>query len=248
MGLRHPGLPLRLRGSFGQRHRRNRNRAKRKNFRHAGRNDVGAIGPGFLPTHKEIGGGCGEAIEHAGNSIAADVRFPRHQVLPHKVGLEEGPHLVIVGLLDGIVFVIMALGAVHRQAEKALADMLDRFIEPLMAVEDKITAGEIAGGTELGGIVGIEFVGGEHLPHHLVVGDICIERFHDPVAPVPDVLLAVAMFLSQPPPIAVAPHIHPVAAPALAVAWIGQQPIGQLLIPVGGGGGFGFLERAWLWR
>ena len=34
------------------------------------------------------------------------------------------------------------------------------------------------------------------------------------------------------------------AAPALAVAWIGQQPIDQLLIPVGGGGGFHFLERA----
>src|SRR5262249_42155266 len=57
----------------------------------------------------------------------------------------------------------------------------------------------------------------------------------DPVAPVPDVLLAVADLLTQTPPVAVTPDVHPVAAPALAVLRAREQPVHDFFISVGRG-------------
>ena len=49
----------------------------------------------------------------------------------------------------------------------------------------------------------------------------------------PEVLLAVAQLVAKAPPIAVAPHIHPVPRPALPVPRIIQQALHQLLIRLG---------------
>jgi len=148
------------------------------------------------------------------------------------VRLEEGPHGIEVLLPDGVVLVVVALGAVERQAEQALAHVLDRLIEPLCAVPAEPVTGQETGGPQPGRVVGIELVGGQHLPQHLVVGDVGVERLDDPIAKVPDVLLAVAMIVAQPPPVAVTPDVHPVAAPTFPVPRIGQQPIDETLVPV----------------
>ena len=148
--------------------------------------------------------------------------------------LEEGPHRVVVFLAERIVFVVVALGAVEREPEESLGDVLDRLVHPRGAVEEKPVAGEEPGGAQLGEIVGGDLVGGEHQPHHLVVAGVGVERFDDPVAPVPDVLLAVAELIPQAPPIGVAPHVHPVAPPALAMAGIGDEPVDEGLVPIGG--------------
>ena len=148
--------------------------------------------------------------------------------------LEEGPHRVVVFLAERIVFVVVALGAVERQAQEALGNVLDRLVHPRRAVEEKPIAGEEPGGAQLGEIVGGDLIGGKHQPHHLVVAGVGVERFDDPVAPVPDVLLAVAELIPQAPPIGVAPHVHPVAPPALAMARIGKESIDEGLVPVGG--------------
>ena len=54
----------------------------------------------------------------------------------------------------------------------------------------------------------------------------------DPVAPVPDVLLAVAEFGPEAPPVGIAPDIQEVPAPPLAVLRRGQQLIDYLLVSI----------------
>ena len=83
------------------------------------------------------------------------------------------------------------------------------------------------------GSSGAEFVAGQHLDDHLVVGLVGVERFDDPVAPAPDVRLALADFGAVTVPVAVSPDIHPVPAPALAIMRAVEQPIDDLLVGVG---------------
>ena len=77
------------------------------------------------------------------------------------------------------------------------------------------------------------FVGREHRDDHAIVRLVAVERLDDPVAPVPDVRLAVADLLAPAGPVAVPPDVHPVPAPALAVPRAGQQAIDDLLVGVG---------------
>ena len=84
------------------------------------------------------------------------------------------------------------------------------------------------------GIAGRDLVGRQHFADHLVVGLVGIERLDDPIAPPPDVRLALAHLGPIAVPIAIAPHVHPVPAPALAILRAGQQPIDHALISVVG--------------
>ena len=67
------------------------------------------------------------------------------------------------------------------------------------------------------GSSGGQLVAGEHLLDHPVVALVGVERLDDPVAPVPDMRVAVAGLLAQPIPVAVSPDVHPVPPPALAM-------------------------------
>ena len=103
--------------------------------------------------------------------------------------------------------------------------MLDRFFHPLIAIEEEKIPCEVAGRAQFGGVRGIQLIRREHLSYHLIVRRVRIECLYHPVAPVPDVFLAVTQFIAKAPPITVAPHVHPVARPTLAVARIIQQPV-----------------------
>ena len=71
---------------------------------------------------------------------------------------------------------------------------------------------------------------GEHLLDHPVVGLVRVERLDDPVAPPPDVRLALADLRLVAVPVAVPPDVHPVPAPALAVLRRGEQAIDDRLV------------------
>jgi hypothetical protein len=151
------------------------------------------------------------------------------------VGFEEGANFIEVGVGDGIVFVVVAFGAVDGEAEERFAEMFDGFFEPLVAIEEEEIAGEVACGAEFGGICGVEFIGGEHFANELIVGGIGVERFDDPVAPMPEIFLAIAELVIEAPPVAVAPDIHVVARPAFAVARIMEEAFGGLGVGIGVG-------------
>src|SRR5439155_26537929 len=59
-----------------------------------------------------------------------------------------------------------------------------------------------------------------------------VQRFDDPVAPAPDMRLAVTDLAAVAPagPVAVTPDVHPVAAPALAVLRTLEKAIDDLLV------------------
>ena len=69
---------------------------------------------------------------------------------------------------------------------------------------------------------------------HAVVALVLVERADDPVAPAPDLAVAVhhVGHGAAAVPVAVPPDVHPVPAPALAVLGAGQQPVDDLLVGV----------------
>ena len=85
------------------------------------------------------------------------------------------------------------------------------------------------------GVAGVGLVGGQHRDDHPVVRQVAIERLDDPVAPSPDMRLALANLGAEAVPVAVPPDVHPVPPPALAVLRAGQQPIDERLVgPIAG--------------
>src|SRR5689334_5284284 len=70
-------------------------------------------------------------------------------------------------------------------------------------------------------------VAGELPGEELVVGQVLVERADDPVAPRPDVAVAVGLVAEG---VGVAGHVQPVHRQALAEVRRGQQPVGRMLI------------------
>ena len=70
--------------------------------------------------------------------------------------------------------------------------MLDGGVEPGSTVEEIIIAREKTGGPQRLQVRGCQLIGREHFLNHPIIALVGIERFHDPIAPMPDVFLAVA--------------------------------------------------------
>ena len=115
--------------------------------------------------------------------------------------------------------------------------MLDGVVQPAIAVELVPVPREEPGGAERLGVVGLGLVGGEHLDDHPVVALVGVERLDDPVAPAPDVGLALADLLLVAVPVAIPPDVHPVPPPALAILRAVEEAIDHLLVGVIGGVG-----------
>ncbi len=79
-----------------------------------------------------------------------------------------------------------------------------------------------------------DFVGRQHFADHFVVRLVGVERLDDPIPPPPNVWLAFAYLGSIAVPIAIAPDVHPMPAPTLAVLRARQQAIHDTLISVRG--------------
>ena len=65
--------------------------------------------------------GVARLVEDAGNAVLLRVRLAGHGVDADVVRLEEGAEPVVVGLRDRVVLVVVAAGAVQRQAEEPAA-------------------------------------------------------------------------------------------------------------------------------
>src|SRR5207244_2698220 len=98
-----------------------------------------------------------------------------------------------------------------------LGGVLDGAVEPDVAIELEPVADQKAGRSQHLRIGRGNLVAGQHLLDHAIVRLVLVDRFDDPVAPAPDVWLAVADLGAVAGPVAVAPYVHPVPAPALAV-------------------------------
>ena len=174
--------------------------------------------------------GIGLIVESPRNAALFKIDHAGHRIEPHLMRFEEGTEVVIIDRLDGIILVVVTLRAVKSEPEKGLAGALDRVVEPGRAVEEVIIPRQKAGRTHGLGVSRREFIGGEHLRDHTVVAFVLVERFDDPVAPVPEMFLTVAQLIPQPVPVAVAPHIHPVPRPALAVLRTREEFIDDRLV------------------
>ena len=164
------------------------------------------------------------------------VRLTRQAVLAQFQRLEERAKAEILFIRDRIIFVIVAVGAVERQAEERFARVLDGVFHPLVVVEGVPVAHQVAGGHEVRVVLRGDLIGGDHVHHHAVVAFIGVQRFHDPIAPAPDLRRAVPDIRHRPPavPIAVPPHVHPMPRPAFAVVRAGEQVINDPFVSVTG--------------
>ncbi len=113
--------------------------------------------------------------------------------------------------------------------------MFDGGVKPGGAVEKVVIAREKTGGAKGIGVFGGEFIAGQHFQDHAVVTHIAIEGIDDPVAPAPDMFLAVAQLISETVPIGVTPNVHPMAGPAFAVLRGGEEPVGDASEAIGTG-------------
>ena len=69
---------------------------------------------------------------------------------------------------------VVTSSTVHRQAEKALADVFNRFFHPLRSVEEPVVSCEISSGPKFPEIIRMHFIRRQHQANHLIVGRICI--------------------------------------------------------------------------
>ena len=171
----------------------------------------------------EIGGGVQIPIVNAGDAVVRQIQFPRHGVDANMVRLEDGAELVVVEVVNRVVFMVVALGAIHGQPHEGLASVFNRVIEPGRTIEFIVTSGQKTGSRDRLQIPRGDFISGQHLSNHLVVAFVFIERSDDPVPPAPKLFLAVAHLITKAVPVRVTPDIHPVPGPSLTVIWTGEQ-------------------------
>ena len=190
----------------------------------------------FVPAEEQVGRRIRGGVKDAHEAVPGRVGLPGQLVGAHLVRLEDGPHPVIIGLRNRVQHVVVTLCAPDGDAQERLGGVLECVLHPLLAAEQLVIANEKTRGPQGVRIERRQFIGGQHLENHPVIAFVGIERLDDPIAPAPDVRLAVANLVAVGPagPVAVTPHIHPVAGPALPVARIVQQPIHDPLVGLWG--------------
>ena len=181
----------------------------------------------LVATREEKRRNRGISIERASQPVERGIDLAGHMIEPDLVRFEDRAQGVVIGLWKRIGFVVVALRTTDREPEERKARMFDGVFEPLFPGKHLVVAGQKPGGAHRGGIFRGTLVGRQHVDHHPVVASVGFERLDDPVAPPPDVPLAVANLFAIAPtgPVAVPPDVHPVASPALGVARVPKKPI-----------------------
>ncbi len=200
----------------------------------AGSNDLVGEGMAFIATNIEIGGGIGSVIG-PGDALAKGVQFAWDTVEADLMGLKDRADGEVFLLRDGVGHVVVAFCATDRDTEECLEGVLHGVFHPLLAGEELEIPCEEAGGTKGLGIFRSDLIRGEHLGKHAVIRLVRVGCLNDPVAPPPDMGLGIPHLIAVGPsrPIAVAPDVHPVPRPALAVTRISEQSVDKPLVGVG---------------
>ncbi len=176
--------------------------------------------------HLEIGGDAAVAFH-----ILRAYHFDSGLLL----AIEERHELVILALLDGIVFVIVALGAADRQAQKDRARGGHAVEQRLDAVLLLIHAAFLVDhgvAMEAGGDFLIERgvrqqVASQLLDRELIERHVAVERVDHPIAVMPH---HARIVIAKSVGVGIARGVQPVAAPALAVMRRSQQAIHKAVI------------------
>ncbi len=153
------------------------------------------------------------------------------------VVVQEREEAVILLLRDRVELVRVALGALDRQAEDALADRLHPVehrlhaellgVDAPLLVDHRVAEEARRDDLILGGIR--ELVPGDLLDDEAVVGEVAVEGVDDPVAIEPDVPRLV---LLEPVAVGVPGRVEPVPPPALAVMGARQEALDHLLVGI----------------
>ncbi len=201
--------------------------------RHSGSEGMIFIGTFFVAAREQKSRRGGVGVEDAGQSVFGRIGLTGNAIGANVVRFEKCTEPVIVLLRNRIVHMVMASGAIERRSQERLGRVLDRKIEPHVAIELVPVPHQKTGGPHRRRIVRRQFVAGQHFDDHLVVGLVGIEPFDDPVAPAPDVRLTLANLRSKSIPVAVPPDVHPVPSPALAIMRAVEQAVDHFVIRVG---------------
>ena len=154
------------------------------------------------------------------------------------VAVEERGELIILPLTERIVFVIVTLRAVERDAEEDLrrrVDAIDHLLDAeLLLIDAALAIGERVAMKARRHLLferrPPHQIAGQLLDDELVIRQIAIEGVDHPVAIAPGVgptsvfLITVA--------VGIACQVEPVSAPAFAIVRRGQQAIDQALIRI----------------
>ena len=161
---------------------------------------------------------------------------------------EDGTQAKVIGLWDGVVFMVVALGAAHSQSQQAGADDLQAVShhqvghQGLLATRRGSIGPEAGqqGGSQQFGLLRIfqgarqQLIAGQHFQKQAVQGFICLERPDQVIAKLPGigphgVVGAIAIGIG------IAKNIQPVAGPAFGVAGCGQVAVDHVLVGLGTG-------------
>ena len=135
---------------------------------------------------------------------------------------EDSLQRIVILLRNGIELVIVALRARHREPQKSARGGIHALVLHLGTERVEAEAGLV-----FERVAGFQKVARDLRLHEQVVGHVAVERLNHPVAIAEGV--RVGLFLGGIElVVGVARHIQPVAAPSLAVARRGQQPVHHL--------------------
>ena len=155
----------------------------------------------------------------------------RQQVIESHVSKEHSDRTVVVHAGDRIKLVVVAAGAVDRQAHEALERRPDHVVQIVVAIvrvgllaESHSRPEPVKGGSSET-IVGrlVKLVAGNLLDEELVVGLVLVQRL-DHIVPIPPSCIQGAVMLETR-ALREADHIEPEPSPALAVVAGCQQPL-----------------------
>ncbi len=118
---------------------------------------------------------CWRTVEGPDQSTLRGVELTRERIGANLVGLEEGTKGIVILLENRVVLVVVAFGAVNRDAQKRLGGVFDGVLQPNVAIELVPVPDKKAGGSQIVGVAGIGLVGGEHGNDHPVVGHVFVE-------------------------------------------------------------------------
>jgi hypothetical protein len=152
--------------------------------------------------------------------------------------VEEGEQPIVIALRDGIVLVVVALGAFERRAEPHGSDRVDAVEDLVDAMLLLVGAGldvDRRAAVEAGREALVERragqqVAGELLQGEAVEGQVGVERAHDPIAIGPQFAEAVALKAVR---VGVPGQVEPGPRPALAVWRRRQETLDPPLVGVG---------------
>ena len=132
---------------------------------------------------------------------------------------------------------VVALGALHGQAEEGSGggvDAIDEILDAVVFIDDsafvggRVVAKKARRGFLLIGSIGEEIAG--HLPgNELVIGQVLVEGGDEPVAPGVD---AARVILEEAVGVAVARHVEPLEGEAFAISGRGKEPVHRALVGV----------------